>query len=67
MQIKWNNVIALGFALIVLVILAKGGNQIGSFLGAMTNVGPGHDPEEQVVGLIACGLSSSSSWLSSRS
>jgi len=56
MEIKWNNVIAFGMALAALAIVMTHGQEMAAFLHAMKDVGPGHTPEEQVVGLIACGL-----------
>ena len=56
MEIKWNNLIAFVLGLAALFLLLKVPVQIGAFLGAVRNVGPGHSFEEQTVGLVACGL-----------
>ena len=55
-EIKWTNLIAFALALFALVIVLTMPRTIVSFLATMKNIGPGHTPEEQTLGLIAFGL-----------
>ena len=56
MEIKWTNVVAFGLAIFGLWLGVKMHREMASFLSTMSAIGPGHDPDEQVIGLIACGL-----------
>lgn len=56
MRILWPNVIALALLIFALVVILRHGSNISGFWGAMNGIGPGHDPSEQVMGLVAFGL-----------
>lgn len=56
MQIKWSNVIAFAMVVFALVVFLKTYPQMAAFFAAMNDIGPGHDPDEQVRGLVAFGL-----------
>lgn len=56
MRILWTNVFAIVLGVFGIVILVKNRIEITGFLGTMKDIGPGHSPEEQTVGLIAIGL-----------
>jgi hypothetical protein len=55
-RILWPNVIALALLIFALVVVLRHGSSVSEFLGAMNGIGPGHDPSEQVMGLVAFGL-----------
>lgn len=57
MQVRWGNLIALGMVIIATVIGISHQREIRGFVATMTEIGPGHSPEEQIVGLLAFGLS----------
>jgi len=56
MRILWHNVVALLLAIIGITLLIRNGTEIRSFLSTTRQIGPGHSPDEQVMGLIAFGL-----------
>ncbi len=55
-MIKWNNVAALGFAILAVILLVRHGPTIGLALGSMKAIGPGSSPEDRTLGLITLGL-----------
>ena len=56
MTVKWPNVVALAFLVVALIVFVTASDEIGAFLGAIRNIGPGHSPDDQVMGLLAYGL-----------
>ena len=56
MEIRWNNLIALAMVIAAIVLVVKNPVEIGSFLGSMKAIGPGHTMEEKAMGLVAFGL-----------
>jgi hypothetical protein len=56
MQVHWQNIVALMLAIGTLTLFLKYPAQISGFLASMQLIGPGHDPDEQTLGLIAFGL-----------
>ena len=56
MNIRWSNVAAFALLLLALVIGIKMRREIAALFSTMPNIGPGHTPEEQVIGLIAASL-----------
>ena len=56
MEIRWPNLITFVIVICVLVMALKNHHQIAAFLSTMKAIGPGHDPDEQVLGLIAFGI-----------
>ena len=55
MEVKWSNIIALGLAIVLLIILWKAAPEIRIFLGSLRNIGPG-PIEDQAMGLVAFSL-----------
>jgi hypothetical protein len=55
-KILWHNVFALMLVILVIVVMVSRRAEIGTFLAAMQDIGPGHNADEQVMGLIAFGL-----------
>lgn len=56
MEIRWANIFALILLIVSAVLFFKNGEEIVGFVMSMRNIGPGHTPEEQTIGLIALGL-----------
>jgi len=56
MQVRWAGVITLLLGISILVLLLRYGSDIRLFLSTMTDIGPGHSPEDKTVGFIAFGL-----------
>lgn len=56
MQIKWRNVFALALLVTAIVVAIKSARQIAAALSALGEIGPGHSPEDKMVGLIVLGL-----------
>ncbi len=56
MQIRWHNIFALILFVVAVVLFIANRDQIVGFLMTMKDIGPGHSPEEQTIGLIALGL-----------
>ena len=56
MKPRWDNIFALGLIVFALWTLAHFPKEIDSFLGSMRYAGPGHTPDEQLIGLMAFGL-----------
>jgi hypothetical protein len=53
MRILWNNILAFGLIALFAVALISQRAAVGQFLGSINNLGPGHSPEEQTLGLVA--------------
>ncbi len=56
MKIHWQNIVALMLAIGALAVFLGYRPQIIGFLGAMASIGPGHDPDDRTLGLIAFSL-----------
>ena len=56
MDIRWSNVVAFGLAIFAFVIFLKTHQQISTFFSTIRSIGPGHDTDQQVMGLAAVGL-----------
>jgi Na+/glutamate symporter len=56
MEIKWSNIVAFALAVFALIVFSKTWPLIAAFFAAMKAIGPGHDPDQQVQGLVAFGL-----------
>ena len=56
MRIKWNNILALAMVTFAVVIAVGLRDEIRAFLGTMAAMGPGHEPQQQMLGLIAFSL-----------
>ena len=56
MKPRWDNIFALGLIVFSLLFLTSYPMQIGSFLRSVEYAGPGHTPDEQLMGLMAFGL-----------
>ncbi len=55
MQVKWANVVAVGFLVAALVILVRTPHEMGAFLSAMKDI-HGGTPEEKTIGLLALSI-----------
>lgn len=56
MQIRWANIIATLLGVFVAVMLLRHWPSIRAFLASMSDIGPGHEPGDKLVGLVAFGL-----------
>ncbi len=56
MKPRWDNIFALGLIVFSLLLLTSFPVQISSFLKSVEHAGPGHTPDEQLMGLMAFGL-----------
>lgn len=56
MKVLWTNVFILVFALFALVLILRNRSDVGLTIASVRNIGTGHSPEEQVVGIIVLGL-----------
>lgn len=56
MQIRWHNIFALILFVVAVVLFIANREQIVGFLVSMKDIGPGHSPGQQTIGLIAFGL-----------
>ena len=56
MEIRWSNVIAFGMGLGALIIWVTMHRQLAEFFSCLWLIGPGHDPQQQAMGLIAAGI-----------
>ncbi len=56
MEVKWANVAAFGLGIFGLWLALKMHREMAVFLSSMSAIGPGHDPDDQVRGLIAVGV-----------
>ena len=56
MKPRWDNIFALGLIVFALLLLKGFPVQISSFLKSVEYAGPGHTPDEQLMGLMAFGL-----------
>ena len=56
MKIIWPNVIVVCLVFLAVVIWIRHHAAISGFLGHMDQIGPGHSPDDRLLGLIAFGL-----------
>jgi len=56
MQIKWTNLIALCLVAFCTILLVKNAAAVGTVIGAIRGIGPGHDADDRVVGLVVLGV-----------
>jgi len=56
MNIHWENLIAAILALGALALLVRYRHAVAAFLSGIERVGPGFNPDEQAMGLIAFGI-----------
>ncbi len=56
MQILWHNVLAALLTVAATVVLVRYSRPIVQFIAAIQYIGPSHDPDEQVRGLVAFGV-----------
>jgi len=56
MKIIWSNVFVLCLVFLAVVIWIRHHSVIGGFLGHMDQIGPGHFPDDRLLGLMAFGL-----------
>ena len=56
MEIRWPSVFVFALAVFALVVALKRHREIAAFLAGMERIGPGHDTNEQILGLIAFGI-----------
>lgn len=56
MQIRWANIIALALAILALIVAVKARYQIAELLSTVKAIGPGGDPDERTLGILALGL-----------
>ena len=53
MRILWNNIIAMILAAAAAAVLIRCRTALATFLGSITDIGPGHSAHQQTLGLIA--------------
>lgn len=56
MRVQWPNVFVLLLAVFALVLLVSNRFELTSILATVRDIGPGHTPEEQTLGLMTLGL-----------
>ena len=56
MQIRWSNLIILALLVLAVVVAIKGREAILDLLSTIESVGPGGDPHERTLGIIALGI-----------
>ncbi len=55
-MIKWNNILALALAILVVVLLIRHGPALAVALASMQAIGPGNSAEDKTLGLITLGI-----------
>ena len=55
-MIKWNNLAALGFGILAVILLLQHRPAMGLALASMKAIGPGGSTEDRTLGLITLGL-----------
>ena len=53
MHILWRNILAFGLIVLFVVELITQRAALAQFLGSIGNLGPGHSPEDKVLGALA--------------
>ncbi len=56
MSVRWDRVFAFVLFLTAMVLGVRYRHAITGFLSNIERIGPGHSPDEQTLGLIACGF-----------
>jgi len=56
MNLRWNNIFALLFVILALILASRFGPQTTAALDAIHQVGPSHTPDERLPGFMICGL-----------
>ena len=56
MEIKWPNVAALGLVVLSVVLAVRNHRQLGAAIGSISQIGPGHTPEDKTLGLCVLGV-----------
>ena len=56
MEIKWPNVVAMGLAILAVVLAVRHQPAIHATLATVGDIGPGFSPEEQTRGLVVLGV-----------
>mgnify|MGYP001356556084 CR=1 FL=1 len=56
MQVKWNNIIAIGMLLFTLIFIIQNSAGVVAILGAIHRIGPGQGIDDRLVGLAVVGL-----------
>lgn len=56
MEINWGGITCLILAIIAIVIIVRMRHKVALFLGTMGQIGPGNNPDDKILGLIAFGL-----------
>jgi len=53
MRILWHNIFALILAAVAVAVLIRCRTALATFLGSLSDIGPGHPLHQQILGLIA--------------
>ena len=53
MRILWKNIFALILIAVGVAVLIRCRTALATFLGSISDIGPGHSPHQQTLGLIA--------------
>jgi len=56
MNLRWRNIAILILALFLGFVLLRHGRVVGAVVGHIEHIGPGHDSDEQTLGLLALGI-----------
>lgn len=56
MNLRWNNIFAVLFVILALILASQFGPQTTAALDAIHQVGPSHTPDERLAGFMICGL-----------
>ncbi len=56
MHIRWANLIILALLVLALVVAIRGREEILGLLSTIESIGPGGDPRERTLGIIALGI-----------
>lgn len=56
MQIKWTNLIAAVVLVLSLGLAVRHAGPVATVLGAIREIGPGHDADDRIVGLVVLGI-----------
>lgn len=56
MRILWQNILAFSVLVVIGVMALRYHTAIGTFLGSIAHIGPGHSDDERTLGLIAFGI-----------
>lgn len=56
MEIKWPNVVALSLVMSSVVLAVWHHRELAAAIGSISEIGPGHTPEEKTLGLCVLGV-----------